>query len=352
MPTLHFLVPGDWFLPTGGYTYDRRMALALQALGWTVEVAQIGGPWPNPDADLLSRTEHWLQQRPDQSLVLADGLAFGALPELAQRHADRLRWLALVHHPLHLETGLGPAERHRLQASEARALRHARGVVVTSARTVQDVVALGVAEHHVAVVEPGTDRKPTAGHGPRAREPGPLRLLCVATVTPRKGHGVLLEALAGLAGSGWELHNVGSLQRDPAHAQRLQALSASSAMAEQVHWHGEVDDDALADHYARSDLFVLPSLYEGFGMVVTEAVAHGLPVIATDGGALASTLPAGAGLTVPAGNADALRDALQRVIHNPDLRQQLAAGARTAAQHLPDWNAQAARLSQWLHTFP
>ena len=352
MAVLHFLVPGDWHQPTGGYGYDRCMAHELAALGWIVQAEALGGPWPNPDDDLLSRTDHWLRSLPDNALVLADGLAFGAMPEIAHAHAERLRWVALVHHPLHLETGLSEAQRQRLQQSEARALQVAQSVVVTSAHTVRDVVALGVPESSVTVVEPGTERVlgENARHTPPQRTAAqrPLRLLCVATVTPRKGHAVLLEALDGLRESAWELHNVGSLERSPEHAQRMQALSDSLLLTDRVTWHGEVDDARLRQHYADADLFILPSLHEGFGMVVTEAVAHGLPVVTTDGGALANTLPAGAGLVVPAGKPTALRAALHRILQEPGLLDQFALGARQAALNLPDWPQQAARLSACL----
>ncbi|MFN3493713.1 MAG: glycosyltransferase family 4 protein [Hydrogenophaga sp.] len=354
MALLHVLVPGDWHQPTGGYAYDRRMARELAALGWTVHAEQLAGPWPTPDPDLLARTHAWLAALPDHSLVLADGLAFGGMPELARFHAGRLRWAALVHHPLHLETGLDGAGRLHLRDSETRALQWARGVVVTSRHTVRDLVAMGVPEQSIAVVEPGTERVPGPGMPPPHRAPGPVRLLCVATVTPRKGHAVLLEALADLPmpEQSWELHNVGSLQRDPDHAHRMQTLAAAMPCASQVTWHGEVDDNTLRSHYDHADVLVLPSLHEGFGMVVTEAVAHGLPVVTTDGGALADTLPPGAGLVVPAGNAPALRAALHRVLHDTALRNQLASGARQAALSLPDWPQQAARLSQWLHALP
>jgi glycosyltransferase involved in cell wall biosynthesis len=176
-------------------------------------------------------------------------------------------------------------------------------------------------------------------------------LLCVATVTPRKGHAVLLQALAGLTHRDWQLHNVGSLTRDPAHASRVQALASDGEMADRVFWHGEVDAATLHAHYTQADVFVLPSLHEGFGMVVTEAVAHGLPVLATDAGALADTVPRKAGLQVPAGNAAALREALERLISDPGLRTQLAAGARAAALRLPGWTHQATQLGRLLQTF-
>jgi glycosyltransferase involved in cell wall biosynthesis len=339
------LIPGDWFTPTGGYTYDRRLVLALREAGWAVGVHRLEGRWPAPDAQGLAAASALLDTLADGTLVVADGLAFGALPSLARAHADRLRWVALVHHPLHLETGLDAATRSRLLSSETQALQCARQVVVTSASTASDVAAMGVAPARIAVVEPGTDPVPRPPESGAASRAGAVRLLCVATLTVRKGHAVLLRALARLGALDWELHNVGSLDRDPDTAARVMALAATPPLAGRVWWHGEVDAAALQTHYAAADLLVLPSLHEGYGMVVAEALAAGLPVLASRAGALAHTVPAGAGLLVPPGDATALQNALARLITEPGLRTQLAAGARAAAGRLPTWAQQAARFA-------
>lgn len=343
--SLCFLVPGDWHTPTGGYTYDRRIAQSLRASGWRIEVHHLPGAWPQPDAPALAAARSILEALPDGALVLADGLAYGAMADVVRPHAGRLRWVALVHHPLHMETGLSEQVRARLLAGESSALQWASQVVVTSGSTVHDVVAMGVPVDRIAVVEPGTDPVAGLGDGDATPGEGPVRLLCVATVTPRKGHAVLLHALAGLGALDWVLHNVGSLTRDPALADRVQALSGDGALAGRVFWHGEMDAGALQAHYTSADVFVLPSLHEGYGMAATEAIAHGLPVLASDAGALAHTVPPEAGLRVPAGDAAALREALGRLIADVDLRAQLALGARAAARRLPGWDHQAARLA-------
>jgi len=336
-----FLLPGDWHTPTGGYTYDRRLALALREAGWAVAPQVLEGAWPWPDDTDLAAAASRIAAFPDGALVVCDGLAFGALASVVKPHAQRLRWVALVHHPLHLETGLDATDSARLRAAEAQALQLARQVVVTSRSTVADVAALGVPPARIAVVEPGTDRVPPAA-APRAHA-GPVQLLCVATLTPRKGHAVLLQALAGLTQLPWVLHIVGSTERDPGLAARLQALA--EPLGERVVWHGELAHGALHAHYAAADVFVLPSLYEGYGMVVAEAIAHGLPVVATDGGALAHTLPSQAGLQVPAGVAPALQAALERMVVDTALRERFAAGARQAASLLPTWPEHAARFA-------
>lgn len=359
-----FLIPGDWSTLTGGFQYDRRLAQALAAAGWTVDVRRLDAAWPGPDAAALARAEAVVADIADGATVVADGLAFGVLDDLVAAHAERLRWVALVHHPLHLETGLAPRVRQRLLAQETRALSFARRVVVTSPRTAQDVAAMGVPTACIAIVEPGTDAWPQRPAGQTDPAPAPtsgsttvmaadpVRLLCVATVTPRKGHALLLRALAGLRELPWQLHAVGSLTRDPATAAHAQALAAELGLAGRVVWHGEVDAAALQAHYASAQLLVLPSLHEGYGMVVAEALAAGLPVLASNAGALAQTLPAQAGWRVPPGDVPALQAALQRLIGEPALRERLAAGAREAGRRLPDWPTQAARFAAVLDALP
>jgi len=337
------LVPGDLLTPTGGFTYDRCLLEALRSRGRAVEVLRIDGDWPWPDEATRGAARAAFAALPEGSCVIADGLAFGALHAEVAPHARRLRWLALVHHPLHLETGLDAAQAGRLRELEARALRHARQVVAVSATTAHEVVALGVPAERIAVVEPG-NHPPPPPPVPRPTPTGGVQLLCVATLTPRKDHALLLRALAGLVERDWTLHCVGSAERDAACANALLASTASGPVAGRVVWHGELVDASLHARYAAADVFVLASRYEGFGMVINEALLHGLPIVASRAGALASTVPAEAGLLPPAGDEAAWRDALDRVITDAALRARLAGGAREAARRLPSWAEQAARF--------
>ncbi|WP_428300139.1 glycosyltransferase family 4 protein [Hydrogenophaga sp.] len=346
---MSFLVPGDWNVRTGGYGYARRLVQALRQAGWTVDVHHLPGSWPVPDASARRAASAVIASLPDGGLVLADGLAYAVLADEVRPHATRLRWVALVHHPLHLETGLDAATRAQLQRAETDALRLARRVVVSGPSTVQDLEPMGVPSARIAVVEPGTDPVPPRER-PASCEGETVQLLCVATLTPRKGHAVLLQALDGLRELSWELHIVGSPTRDPGTATRLKASAKS--LGERVRWHGELDEAEVQSRYAAADVFVLPSLHEGYGMVVAEALAHGLPVVATHAGALAHTLPSTAGLHVSPGDAQALQVALARVIQDTALRGRLAAGARAAARQLPDWPRQAAAFARVLERVP
>ncbi len=337
--------PGDLATRTGGYRYDRRLALELEALGWTVSRLSLPAsfPWPSP-AD-LDATRDCLGRLPDRTTVLVDGLALGAMPGLVAAAADRLDIVALVHHPLCLETGLAPASAAALERSERDALGLVRAVIVTSPRTAATLTTLmGVPESRITVALPGTDPAPLA---PGSND-GKLRLLCVGTVTPRKGQALLVEALAGVDGA-WELTIGGSLERDPAAGESLRAAIDAAGLGQRIHLAGELDEAALAANYAAADLFVSASLYEGYGMALAEALAHGLPIVAAAGGAVPDTVPAAAGLLVPPGDVAALRAALDRCLHDPDLLHALRRGARAARQALPSWRDTAVRVAGALH---
>jgi len=334
-PRITFVVPGDLSSPTGGYGYDRQIIAGLRERGWAVDLVELGDGFPWPDATALRQAAVQIAAIPDGSTVVADGLAFGALPELAARHAARLRWLALVHHPLALEGGLHEAQRRQLFEAERRALSHARTVVVTSAATARALADYGVPAQRLRVVVPGTVAT-TLANGSGSGD-ARLSLLCVATLVPRKGHALLVEALAGLQDRHWTLHCVGSMTRDAATAAGVRAAIAGHGLGARVHLHGEVDAAALQGFYDRADVFVLPSLHEGYGMALAEALARGLPVVSSTAGAIVDTVPPAAGLLVPPGDVLALRRALARVLDEPALRAGLAAGARAARRQLPRW---------------
>jgi glycosyltransferase involved in cell wall biosynthesis len=349
-PTLSVVVPGDLETRTGGYGYDRRIVAGLRALGWQVDVVRLDDGFPFPTPAARESADRCLASIPDGGLVLADGLAFGALPDEAARHARRLAIVALVHHPLASENGLDPAAAAGLEKSERRALASARAVIVTSRATARSLDRYGVAADRIHVVEPGTDPAPLA----RGSESG-ASLLCVATLTPRKGYEVLVRAVAAIRATSWRLRCAGSLDRDAATVARVRELVAAFGIDDRVALLGDLDTSQLAVEYERADLFVLPTLHEGYGMAVGEALARGLPVVSTATGAIAELVgpdPAGgrpeAGIVVPPGDAAAFADALARVVADRGLRARLAAGARAVRNHLPSWDAAAANMARAL----
>ncbi|GHE20218.1 glycosyltransferase family 4 protein [Halomonas urumqiensis] len=334
---LTLIVAGSPDQLTGGYVYDARIVSAMRARGRRVDVVGLDGRFPDPDDQARRSMAEALAALPDNALVVIDGLAMGGMPEVVAPHADRLSIVGLVHHPLADETGLDDGTRQRLLDSETQALALARQIIVTSHYTARGLSRFGVEPSRLAVVEPGVEPAALAASALDIEKERPARLLCVATLTPRKGYDVLVEALAGLGDRDWVFEAIGSDERDAEHAAMLFESTRRHGMESRLHWVGERDAAGLAEAYHRADLFVLPSRYEGYGMVVTEALARGLPVITTTGGALADTLPAGAGIAVPPGDAGALREALAAWLDDAALRRRLRRGAREARQALADW---------------
>ena len=336
--------PGDLDSRTGGYLYDRRLALELEARGWTVDRLSLPAGFPFPSAAELAAAAAAFATLPPGTTVLVDGLALGAMPDAAAacRHVDLV---ALVHHPLCLETGLSPAQAAALAASERAALASARAVVVTSTRTAGSVAELfAVPPERLTVALPGTDPAPPA-HG---SDGDGCRMVCVGTVTPRKGHLVLVEAVAGLRGLAWELVCAGSTTRDPATAAAVADAVRVHGLEERVRLVGELEADALAALYAGADLCVSASFYEGYGMALAEALARGLPIVAAAGGAVADTVPGMAGLLVPIEDAQALRKALHRFLTEPGLAASLRRGALAAREQLPTWSQTAVQVERVL----
>jgi glycosyltransferase involved in cell wall biosynthesis len=343
-PSLEFVIPGDLQALTGGYGYDRRMIAGLSDLGWRVTVHALDASFPHPSLAALDHAHDVFAHLPQHSLVLVDGLAAGAMPQVLQAHTARLRLLALVHHPLAAESGLAPELVLQLAQSERSALQAVQHVVVTSRATQQCLQTYDVVPDKVSVVEPGTDAAPQT----RRRRDDTVRMLCIATLIPRKGHDLLFDALASLASSRWRLVCAGSLTKSSETVQRLRAQLRRLGLDAQVTLAGEVEGATLTRLYADCDLFVLPTWLEGYGMAVAEALAHGLPVISTHTGAIPELVGTKAGLLVAPGDVGMLRTALERTLNEPALLDCLRVGAEAVRDTLPTWRQACERMAHVL----
>ncbi|MGX5735169.1 glycosyltransferase family 4 protein [Bosea thiooxidans] len=343
MSAIVFAIPGDIDLPTGGYGYDRRLLREWREAGIEARHLALPGGFPFPSEVDLARTEELLASTADDDILLIDGLAFGAFPEaLATRFSGRL--IALVHHPLALETGLASAQAEALRISERAALRHPRCVVASSPSTAGILAAdFGVAADRIVTAEPGVDPSPHAVGSGSVR---PVYLLAVGSLIPRKGYDVLLDALARIADLDWRLTIAGSPDHAPATAAALRVRIDAEGLADRILLAGAVAPRELDELYGKADLFVMPSLFEGYGMVLTEALARGLPIVCTLSGAGADRIPDEAALKVAPGDAAALAKAIARLIDAPAERKARADAAWAAAGSLPRWQ-DTARIVAW-----
>jgi glycosyltransferase involved in cell wall biosynthesis len=327
-----FAIPGDINLATGGYAYDRRVMALLPQSGVKAGYLALPGSFPAPTGADIAETERRLAAVPQDSVLLIDGLAYGAMPADAIARA-RNPIVAVVHHPLCLEAGLTPQRQQRLRELETAALALARRIVVTSPTTAATLAAgFGVLRGKIAVAVPGTDP------ADRARGTGnPLQLLAVGSVVPRKAFDVLVRALGPLQDRDWRLAIVGPADRDGGALAALRSAMTETGVADRVTMVGSVGTQELAGYYAAADVFVMPSLYEGYGMALAEALARGLPIVCTTGGAAAETVPDSAAIKVAPGDERGLRKALAGILDNTAQRRRLADAAWAAGQKLPRW---------------
>ncbi|MEH0975243.1 glycosyltransferase family 4 protein [Micromonospora sp. CPCC 205546] len=332
MATVHVVLPNDIddpAEPSGGNRYDRRLCRGLAATGWTVREHPVPGAWPHPEPAERAGLAGVLTALPDGGPVLLDGLVASCVPEVLGPHARRLRLVVLVHLPLEHD-------------AEGAALAAAGAVVTTSEwtrRRLLDRYALPPDRVHVA--KPGVDPAPPAPGSPAGGN-----LLCVAALAPHKGHDVLVQALAAVDDLPWTCDCVGPLTRDPGFVAGLRRQVGGHGVAERVRLVGPRTGAALDAAYAAADLLVLPSRRETYGMVVTEALARGVPVLATAAGGLPEALgraPGGEvpGLLVPPDDPAALAGALRRWLGEPDLRRALRRAAYGRRRTLDDWTVPA-----------
>ena len=348
MKRVVFAIPGDIDALTGGYGYDRRIIAELRRLGWEVELVPLGDGFPRPSDAQRDFAQQRLAATPADCPIVIDGLAFGVLPDAAAALQATRPVVALVHHPLASETNLTQPEMERLRDGERAALAAARLVIVTSPAT-SDLLTgpYNVPPDRIEVILPGTDRVPfsVGSGGP------PLHLLSVGAVGARKGFDLLVEALARIAHLPWRLTIAGDRGRDAEAVARLDAAIARHRVEGRIDCAGAVSSKRLAELYARADLFVLASRFEGYGMAYAEAMAHGLPVVGTTGGAIPQTVPVSAGRLVPPGDVDALAEVLRELVEDDASRRALAAGARAHASTLPTWACSGERFGralEWL----
>jgi glycosyltransferase involved in cell wall biosynthesis len=336
---VHVVVPqgfDDPGQPTGGNIYDRHVCAGLAKAGWDVLVTTVAAAHPVPGPGVRADLARIVAAIPDGATVLIDGLIASPAAVQLLPHAGRIRMTVLLHMPL--ATALDAHRDASALHSERAVLRAAAGVVVTSEWARQQVLTrYAIPADRVHVARPGVDRVAA-----QAR-PVPGRLICVGVLGHHKGQDLLVEALAGLAERDWYCVLTGSPDRDPAFVEQLQARITRLGYRDRVELTGVLTGAALSHAYTTADLLVAPSRSESYGMTVTEALAHGLPVVAAAVGGLPEALGSTAGGTrpgqlVPPDDPDALAAALGDWLGDEHHRHRLRAAARQRRSTLLGWD--------------
>lgn len=318
--------------PSGGNIYDQRVAAGLAHLGWDVRVLPVTGSWPETNDRSSAGLSALLSRIADREIVLIDGLIASPSAGILRPHLRRLSVVVLLHMPL--APGCPVAS-----ASERAVVTGARSVVVTSCWTRDHVIGVhGVRADHVRVARPGVDVPAVTRVRPDGRSGS--RLLHIGPLAEHKGGDVLVSALGRLGRLDWHCAWVGDLRSGEPFAQRV--LADVSAMPHRHHLRGVLPHRELESCWAATDLLIAPSRRETYGMAVTEALAHGIPVIASDAGGLpeaVGTDRAGRrpGRVVPAGDVDALTGALREWLTSPSLRGVWRSAADDRRSTLTGW---------------
>jgi glycosyltransferase involved in cell wall biosynthesis len=349
MRAVHFILPNDIddpAAPSGGNVYDRRVSRGLTALGWAVYERPVRGGWPRPGPSELGALAAVLAAVPQGGLVLLDGLVACAAPEVLRAHEHRLRLVVLVHMPL-------AEEAEELSDGEGRALACAAAVVTTShwgRRRLLELYHLPSGLVHA--VQPGVDAAALA-----TRSPEGSRLLCVAAVARHKGHDLLVGALARIADLRWSCVCVGSLERDAKFVADVRRLAEVSGIGDRVHLVGPCRGSALDTRYAQADLLVCASRTETYGLVVTEALARGIPVLAAEVGGIPEALGRAPDASLPGilarpGDPPAIADALRQWLLGEKIRDELRRSAYDRRATLSGWAVTARLLAGILSARP
>ena len=349
---LTFAFPGDLQTLTGGYLYDRRVIESMQSsLGWHVTPLPLDDRFPWVDAACLQTEAQRLASVSASEMLVIDGLALGAMGKAAAQIRLQRPFVALVHHPLALESGLTAGQAETLRASERAALQFALGVVVTSETTRQTLIdEYGVSPSDVIAVEPGV--QPAWNQLPERRlsrsDSNPIKILSVGSVVPRKGYDLLIAALGELSDLSWHLTIVGDKDRSSHTTAALVAQIQAQGLSERVTLAGTLPHQELDYQYQTADIFALTSRYEGYGMAYTEAMTWGLPIVATAGGAIRKTLGQSGAFLVEHNDQKALVTALKDMLVSPQVRHGMAQQAFAYAKQLGTWEDTAKRFADVL----
>jgi glycosyltransferase involved in cell wall biosynthesis len=329
-------VPAPFDTISGGYGYDRRIVTGLREAGHQVDVVELAGAFPIVDGFARDAARAAWDRLPSETKPVVDGLALPAFLGLEDALAAR-GTSGLIHHPVSMETGLNDTDRAALDAAERRLFPRFARLIVTSETTAETLLTrFRVPPERVRTVVPGTD------DAPRCRGSGgtTCEILSIGTLIPRKGHDVLLRALAMSPDLDWRLTIVGSPERDQPHARELIALAAGLGIAHRVRFAGELIGDTLEAVWRGTDVFALATRYEGYGMAIAEALKRGLPVVVTAGGAAGALITPGSGYVCAVEDFRQIAKSLRPLILGGDPRRAMSGRAWQAGQTLPSWQAQ------------
>jgi glycosyltransferase involved in cell wall biosynthesis len=330
---------------SGGYLYDRTLVEYLRDCGDEVRVVSIppGAYWPRVLQNL------WFRLHGDFDVVLEDELCH---PSLLAANAGRRSFpvVGIVHNIGAVGTALHPRPAALAQILETEYLRRVDGFIFNSSTTCKSASDLDIVPKPYVIAPPGGDQLGESDLtmiGARAAQTGPLRLVFLANVIAGKGLDVVLAALKGLSAADYELDVIGSCDVEPGYARRMQTEAASAGLA--VRFRGPLDGQALTDALEHSQVLVLPSYYEGFGIALLEGMAHGLPALSTTAGAIPEIVSDGEdGFLISPGDSANLASYINKLVVDRRLLARMGIAAFHNYRSRPTWRQTTAAIRDFL----
>ena len=330
---IRFLVPGNVRHGSGGNRYNAKLAEHLTALGASVETVTVDGDWPVGSPADRQRFSDMLD---GATTVIADGLVASGAPEEVSGAVSKGTQVWILSH-------MALADHHDL---EAKALAAATGIICPSAHAAEELRAKH-GPQNIVIATPGADKADPANGSQ------PPHIVAVAALLPNKSQTLLVEALASMTDLKWTAALVGSNDADLAYAAEVRAAVEHHGLENRINVTGELTGEALEAQWHKADLSILLSESESFGMVVTESLAHGVPVIVRQGtGAVEAHGDTGAGAALDLSDPHALTTALRGWLTNSELQHQWHKAALTARDGLQRWDTTAATVLEALQRLP
>ena len=330
---LHFLIPGDIETLAGSYIYDKRIIEGLKAKGHTVNLQRLADDFPFPSDESLVQCKKIVKSIPKSEPIIVDSLAFGVIPEILEDVAATNPIIALIHVPLSVDPIYSAYQRTLLTSNEQEAFKLASKFVVTSEYTLDVLLNLGIEMPQIKLVVPGIDDFPQKKNFPDK----PFKLLSIANMCRSKDHSILVRALSALKDKDWLLDCYGNLDMDREYLSDLQAMIRKNHLQEKILIHGIVSGQELTNAFLNADLFVHPSDFEIYGMALSEALAHGIPVVASTGGGICKTVPSKMGQFFKPGDVYGLQSILEELFENQDVYKKLWTNAQFYKERAQTW---------------
>jgi glycosyltransferase involved in cell wall biosynthesis len=330
---IHLLYSGDYNALTGGFIYNKRIVEGLKLKGHEIKLHPLPGDFPYPSVDHRNYCMYITQLIPIGEPIIIDSIVFGIIPEILKELSIKNPIIGLIHLLYTVNPNYSIHERESLAISEKESCNYTSAMVATSFFTQQLLLKLRVNRNIISVILPGVDNYPRKTNYAVT----PTKLLCVSNYTTGKGYLTLIKALTLLKDKDWEINCYGNQEFDPEYVRQIKSKIDENGLENRIHIHSAIKDKELSDAYLNADLLVHPSNFETYGMVLTEALAHGLPVVASTGGGIKETVPEKMGFFFTPGDANSLKSVLTDLMDNPKIYKPLCREASHYYKQQNNW---------------